>query len=198
MKPRSEWFRYLYLEFNVTQALALVEGRATCDITPSAQWSVLVGIDKEHAKTVDLTKPVLVATILLEGKPTHLLIDGHHRNYRAFMESVDTLQARVLSVAETFEIMNCRVPEMLRKMRKWAREQDYLPKGQQRNGLAFDGVVEKKFVHISMTSDEASTELCKLGSWRIDSVPRAELEKVLELLSCRRCLQLALQSLRGR
>ncbi|MCW6003716.1 hypothetical protein K1W54_03860 [Micromonospora sp. CPCC 205371] len=67
------------------------------------------GLDREYAMGVDLTKPVIVATLETNGEPAALLIDGVHRLYRAWREHVAHLPAYVLDIAETQQIKHDRV-----------------------------------------------------------------------------------------
>lgn len=66
-----------------------------------------VRIDKEHAATVDLADPIIVATMPMEheGKPVLYPIDGWHRIYRAHREGIDRLPAYVLTRAESKRVM---------------------------------------------------------------------------------------------
>jgi hypothetical protein len=64
-------------------------------------------IDEEYARTkADLTIPVIVGDLRLkdEGDPGYMLIDGTHRLRRAYLEGRETLQAHVLTLAETKKI----------------------------------------------------------------------------------------------
>jgi hypothetical protein len=55
--------------------------------------------------STDLTKPVIVAHLLIDGvEPSPLLIDGTHRLYRAWREGVPQLPAYVLTVAESRQV----------------------------------------------------------------------------------------------
>ncbi|HZO65257.1 MAG TPA: hypothetical protein VFB74_09655 [Kribbellaceae bacterium] len=67
------------------------------------------GLDREHAMATDLTKPGIVATLEVHGEPTALFIDGVHRLYRAWRQSVPALPAYVLTVAETQQIKHNRI-----------------------------------------------------------------------------------------
>jgi len=67
------------------------------------------GLDREYAMATDLTKPVIVASLEVDGEPTALFIDGVHRLYRAWRESVASLPAYVLTVAETQQIKHNRI-----------------------------------------------------------------------------------------
>lgn len=55
----------------------------------------------EHAMQADLGVPVILATMLFEGTPAVLLVDGVHRMYRAMAENRSTLPAHILSAEET-------------------------------------------------------------------------------------------------
>lgn len=64
-------------------------------------------VDEEYARTkADLTIPVIVGDLRLkdEGDPGYMLIDGCHRLRRAFLEGRETLDAYVLTLAETKKI----------------------------------------------------------------------------------------------
>ena len=67
------------------------------------------GLNRDYAMGTDLSKPGIVATLEVHGQPTALFIDGVHRLYRAWRESVPALPAYVLTVAETQQIKHNRI-----------------------------------------------------------------------------------------
>jgi hypothetical protein len=88
-------------------------GLATIDDSAPGRVSLIGptrdGLDREYAMGIDLTKPVIVATLETSGEPAALFIDGIHRLYRAWREGVAQLPAYVLSVAETQQIKHDRI-----------------------------------------------------------------------------------------
>ncbi|MGN9811470.1 hypothetical protein ACTMSW_19200 [Micromonospora sp. BQ11] len=59
-------------------------------------------LNRTSAMTTDLTRPLIVAHLSVDGAPTGpLLVDGTHRLYRAWREHVPRLPAYVLTVQET-------------------------------------------------------------------------------------------------
>ncbi|MCM0673670.1 hypothetical protein NCC78_02950 [Micromonospora phytophila] len=64
-------------------------------------------LNRSYAMTTDLTQPLIVAQISVNGAPPGpLLIDGTHRLYRAWCEHVLRLPASVLTVEETRQIQD--------------------------------------------------------------------------------------------
>ncbi len=120
----KQWFQFGRWLFNIDRAQALlVESPREAEPLPVLPWARLYGVDlldkpgatpiiglgpnfdRDYAMTADLTQPVIVAMLHLPGAGnTQLLIDGTHRLYRAYQESVPELPAYVLDVAETLAI----------------------------------------------------------------------------------------------
>ncbi|MER7365988.1 hypothetical protein [Nonomuraea wenchangensis] len=111
-QPCREIFSMLAYRWDITAALALVEGRepnASIGVTDAARWLPLIVIDQGHAATVDLNKPVLVVAVHDPAKPGtpfagYLTIDGWHRIHRATQEDVATLPAHLLTAEEEKQI----------------------------------------------------------------------------------------------
>ena len=60
-----------------------------------------VSIDKDYALTkADLSRPLIMGLIKSEGQWFNILIDGHHRLYRAKHEGIKKLPAHLLTKAE--------------------------------------------------------------------------------------------------
>lgn len=67
----------------------------------------LIRVDVDHAKKTDLTKPVLIATLLFDGKEGGMLIDGHHRIYKAlWIEKTPKVPSVTLSFEDSMAIMD--------------------------------------------------------------------------------------------
>ncbi|MEV0307841.1 hypothetical protein [Nonomuraea fuscirosea] len=111
-QPCREIFSMLAYQWDITAALALVEGRepnATIGVEDAAKWLPVIVINQAHAATVDLNKPVLVVAIQDPKKPEepfagYLTIDGWHRIHRATQEDVATLPAHLLTAEEEKQI----------------------------------------------------------------------------------------------
>jgi hypothetical protein len=62
-------------------------------------------VDRLYALSTDLTRPVLLGRISVNGSPpAALLIDGVHRLYHAWREGVPRLPAYLLTAEETLRI----------------------------------------------------------------------------------------------
>ncbi len=126
-EPTHQWFHFGPWVFSVDAALALIAAtpRDTrpLDVATWAQAYGLThldnpdsstigligpardGLDRAYAMTTDLTKPVIVAQLLISGQPSSpLLIDGTHRLYRAWREGVPQLPAYLLTDEETRQV----------------------------------------------------------------------------------------------
>lgn len=107
-----EIFRMLAYSWDITAALDLVHGRepnATIKVSDAAPWLPSIVINKAHAATVDLSKPLIVVPIHDPDDPDeafagYVTIDGWHRIYRAVNEAVETLNAHLLTSDEERQI----------------------------------------------------------------------------------------------
>jgi len=121
-----QYFHYLGWHFDIDHANRLIASapRETVDIDPAQAAAAggidpaaakneggvtggLVAIDQAYAMSVDLSKPLIVATI--HGAADHhayLLIDGWHRLYKAAATHVPVLSAYVLTFDEVLAISN--------------------------------------------------------------------------------------------
>jgi hypothetical protein len=124
---REQWFHFGAWVFAVHTAMAIIDAapRPTrpLDVATWAQAFGLTridnptphtigllgpdrnGFDRDYAMGTDLTQPLIVAQLLIDGlEPSPLLIDGTHRLYRAWREAVPRLPAYVLTVAESRQV----------------------------------------------------------------------------------------------
>lgn len=120
----AQWFRFGGWIFDIDRAQALLAERSRePQPLPVMPWIRQFGLDligepnrvpilgpgpdfnREYAMATDLTEPLIVATLHFPGSgDSSLLIDGTHRLYRAYRESVSELPAYVLDVAESLAI----------------------------------------------------------------------------------------------
>jgi hypothetical protein len=71
----------------------------------------LIAIDKAHAMSVDLSKPLILATIHgAAGHRSLLLIDGWHRVYKGAATHSHVLRAYALTFEEVMESSNIEAP----------------------------------------------------------------------------------------
>ncbi|WP_327643665.1 hypothetical protein [Micromonospora zamorensis] len=128
--PRlPQWFHFGPWVFSIDAAQALIAAspRDTWPLDVSA-WAAAYGLahldnfnpwatsligptstalNRTYAMTTDLSQPLIVAQISVNGAPPGpLLIDGTHRLYRAWREHAPRLPAYVLTVQETRQIQD--------------------------------------------------------------------------------------------
>ncbi|WP_177227719.1 ParB N-terminal domain-containing protein [Nonomuraea pusilla] len=92
--------------WDITTAKKLTRARTPEGRIEPREWAgmlQLVSIDTEHAAQVDLSEPLIVATVPNGGM---LIIDGWHRLYRALTTGVAELPAVVLTAEEE---LACRI-----------------------------------------------------------------------------------------
>ncbi|MEV0386880.1 hypothetical protein [Nonomuraea sp. NPDC050643] len=103
---RVEVFQMLGWRWDITEAKKLTQGRAPDGRIQTRWWAgmiQLVAIDAEHAAQVDLSEPLIMATVPNGGM---LIIDGWHRLCRALSLGVEELFAVVLTEEEE---LACRI-----------------------------------------------------------------------------------------
>jgi hypothetical protein len=114
-KFEGEVYCFLTTRFDVEVALQIVEGRepVVIDIKSAVSALVFNAINKKHAETVDLTKPLLIADIASiddkareEGRPCYIPIDGWHRIWKAHRDGITELPAVFLTRDETDHIVD--------------------------------------------------------------------------------------------
>jgi hypothetical protein len=111
-------------DFHVTWALALAENSAKYQpqrCWPNPAWvGPNIDIDEEHIEQSDPGRPVLFATLVLDGRPAHLLIDGNHRVLKALRHRLE-VQAIYLDLADTLKILQGPVHEIEQMRREGQR-----------------------------------------------------------------------------
>jgi hypothetical protein len=95
-------------EFNVTKAqvIAANAGKYRLELRcPNPEWvGPFIDIDEDYVERADLSKPLLFATLLTDGRPWRLLIDGNHRVLKAVRRGVQ-VQAVCLDLEDTLKII---------------------------------------------------------------------------------------------
>lgn len=95
-------------EFHVEKALKLAaDGRKYRPERrrPDPEWvGPLIEIDESHVEQAALGKPVLFATLVTDGRPWRLLIDGNHRVLKALRQGVE-IEAITLDLADTLKVI---------------------------------------------------------------------------------------------
>jgi hypothetical protein len=126
-----QWFAYGPLEFNVNRALALAANAGKYRPEPrwpEPQWvGPYIEIDPRHVEEADLGRPVLFATVITDGQPWPLLIDGNHRVLKALRHRVQ-VQTVQLDLGDTLKVV--RGPAaLLEHMRRHGERLGLLPGG---------------------------------------------------------------------
>lgn len=102
----NEVFHFMGMSFDIDKAEKILKNRKTEKIKPSQGLIGFIHVDKKHAESADLEKPLILATLMFDGKEGNMLIDGHHRVYKALhIDKKDKLPAQVLTFEETMDIM---------------------------------------------------------------------------------------------
>ncbi|NBF00257.1 hypothetical protein FE391_43630 [Nonomuraea sp. KC401] len=97
---RVEIFQMLGWRWDITAAKQIAQGRVPEGRIVTEWWAGmlnLIVIDAEHAARVDLSRPLIVATVPTGGM---LIIDGWHRLCKAVTIGVEELSAVVLTAEE--------------------------------------------------------------------------------------------------
>ncbi|GAA4924082.1 hypothetical protein HD597_011233 [Nonomuraea thailandensis] len=99
-RSRLEFFQILGWSWDITTAKKLAQGRTPERLIVTEWWAAmlnLVAIDAEHAARVDLSVPLIAATVPTGGI---LIIDGWHRLCKAVTIGLPELHAVVLTAEE--------------------------------------------------------------------------------------------------
>jgi hypothetical protein len=121
---RLEIFQMLGWSWDITAAKKITQNRAPEGRIVTEWWAAmlnLVAIDAEHATQVDLSEPLIVATVPTGGM---LIIDGWHRLCKAVTIGLPELSAVVLTAEEERACRICGGEEPLEE-----EEDDDVPDG---------------------------------------------------------------------
>jgi hypothetical protein len=95
-------------EFRIDKALKLAADGAKYRPErrwPSPEWvGPFIDIDEDYIEQADLAKPILFATLVEDGRPWRLLIDGNHRVLKALRHGA-AVEAITLDLADTLKVV---------------------------------------------------------------------------------------------
>ena len=115
-----QYFTYGPLEFNVNRALVLAANPKKYRPEARRPTADMVGphieVNERAIEQSDVGKPVVFVTLVMEGEPWQLLIDGNHRVLKALRQQTD-IKAVVLDLEDTLKVM--RGPEPMIQQMKW-------------------------------------------------------------------------------
>ncbi len=113
---RVQVFTYGPLEFNVTRAAELARKYTPRQRQPHPEMvGPNIEINPEQVEQSDLGQPVLFATLVMDGHPWELLIDGNHRVLKALRHQCP-VRAIVLDLKDTLKVLS-GPPAMIQQMR---------------------------------------------------------------------------------
>jgi len=116
-----ERFSFGDLTFDVDAAKEMCGGVANDEIEVSSKWSFKINVDKVAALNSKSTAPVIIAMIPTTKGLVPLLIDGHHRMYKAQQDGKETIDAYVMSPEESLFICDSH-PDMMTTLNKNLRD----------------------------------------------------------------------------
>lgn len=111
----EERFAFGDMTFDVDAAKEMSQGKPNTEIDVHEDWSYKINVDGVAAMQSTSTNPVIVAQIPTESGIYPLLIDGHHRHYKARENGEKTLPAFMLTPEETLFIMDTH-PDLMTKL----------------------------------------------------------------------------------
>jgi hypothetical protein len=95
-------------EFHVNKAQALAGNTSKYRPErrrPDPEWvGPLIDVDEAHVEAADLSKPVLFVTLVTDGRPWRLLIDGNHRVLKAVRLGVP-VESICLDLTDTLKVI---------------------------------------------------------------------------------------------
>jgi hypothetical protein len=92
-------------EFNVTRAQALAVRYRPERQSANPEWvGPYIEINEDYVEQADLSKPILFATLITDGRPWRLLIDGNHRVIKAVRHDLP-VETICLDLADTFKVI---------------------------------------------------------------------------------------------
>src|SRR3954469_1181551 len=119
-KGAVQFFTYGPWEFNVSRALALAANARKYRPQmrrPTPDWvGPNIDINEAEVEHSDLRQPVLFATVVLDGQPWPLLIDGNHRVVKAVRHQAQ-VPVVTLDLGDTLKVLSAPA-HMVRQMRQ--------------------------------------------------------------------------------
>lgn len=101
----DEMFALGALIFDVEGAKRISAGESNDEVEVSSGWSDGINLDEAAAMAGTKDSPVLMAQVPLEDRLALVLIDGHHRMFRAWAYGEEKLPAYVFTPQQTMELV---------------------------------------------------------------------------------------------
>jgi hypothetical protein len=122
VRDAEQYFSYGPLQFHIGAASRLAANRAKYKPSrrrPRRDWLVEnISINPSQVDRCELDRPVLMASIVLDGAPLQFVIDGNHRVMRALRDGVE-IEVIVLDYDDTLKVVS-GPPSLLAQMRREA------------------------------------------------------------------------------
>lgn len=105
---RDEKFIFGNLVFDINRAREIAGEESNALVQVSPDWSKQINIDQMAALRGNREGPVFIAIIPLAEGMLPLLIDGHHRMFRACQEGKETIEAFIFPPGQTLSLIETR------------------------------------------------------------------------------------------
>ncbi len=110
-RPRGgavQFFEYGPFRFNINKAMSLAADRLKYPLMlrrPTPDWiGPGIEMDSRQVDAADLTQPVIFASLVQNGQPWPLLIDGNHRVAKALRQQA-SIPVVSLDLGDTLKVM---------------------------------------------------------------------------------------------
>jgi hypothetical protein len=126
----AEFFDYGPWRFNINKATVLASNGDKYRpqmLRPTADWiGPFIDIDFRRLDHCDLSRPVIVATVVQDGRPWRLLIDGNHRVARALRDQA-AVPVVTLDLEDTLKVLRAP-PGMVEVIKRRGQQLGLLPR----------------------------------------------------------------------
>lgn len=110
-----ERFRFGPLEFDIDKARDMGGKEPNAMVQVSPDWSHQINIDTDAALQSESKNPVMIAQVPTTNGVQNLLIDGHHRMFKALHDGKEEIAAHVFSPQESMDLCDTH-PDLKDKM----------------------------------------------------------------------------------
>lgn len=111
----NEKFVFGPMTFDIDKAREISGGKPNSTAAVSADWSHKINVDTKAAMKSKNPEPVIIAQVPSTNGSQKLLIDGHHRMFKALHDGKTEVPAFVMSPEDTMSIMETH-PDLMNKM----------------------------------------------------------------------------------
>lgn len=111
----EEKFVFGPMTFDIDKAREMSAGKANSSAAVSADWSHRINVDEKAALKATNQEPVIIGQLPTTNGAQKLLLDGHHRMFKALSDGKNELPAYTMSPEETMSIMETH-PDLMKKM----------------------------------------------------------------------------------